>query len=59
MTASVSRRLNILFIDYSVFHDDAVSHGYMWGVAFHSHVESTCLTSSFNLEGRLRSIKLV
>jgi len=23
MTASVSRRLNILFIDYSVFHDDA------------------------------------
>jgi hypothetical protein len=35
------------------------SPGYMWRSVFCSHVENTCMTTSFHSKGRIRPIKLV
>jgi len=61
MTASVSRRVDILYILFKiiVFFIISFSLGYMWGLALYSHKENIYMTGSFHKEGRFGSIKLV
>ena len=57
MTTYLSRRLNILCIMFKI---RAVwSPGYVWELAFHLHIENTCMTASYHEEGSFGFIELV
>jgi hypothetical protein len=43
--------------DYSFLYRQRCLSGYTWGLAFYSHVESTCMTASFYYEGKFGPIK--